>query len=672
MPRLVLASALAFLLSPAVAAQSDLIITGIVDADLPGGLPKAVELYVATDGTDLSRYALGTATNGGGSDGVELVLSGTADAGDFIYVSGDGTTTNDGATRFNEFFGFAPDFVDSDFDINGDDPVELFYDASGAFTGGESVTDVFGDIALDGSGEPWEYTDGWAYRGSGTGPDGSTFVLGHWAFSGPRALEDETSNASAATPFPIGSYVAEGAEIFDGPGWRLLAVPGGGVTVADLAGINLVQGVTGQYPSADDNLYPEYAGGGTPGYTAAVAQTDGVESGEGFFWYWFDSEFGPFDGGTSSSEELATFTLPVIGTERTTDVTAVRTRNNVDDLYMLGNPFQEPLDVAGITSNGTLSSSFLAYDPALGLGEEGATSGGYIELTAGDLLAVWQGVFAEVETYADAGDPSFSYAAASRVPAGNPVFYGRDAQPPTVALVMTGTLDGGTPVVDAVTKARFRDGATDGFDRFDFSELAPPNTRSAALAFAAERDGQPHRLAIHSMPAGLKGAVTLPVEFTTTGAGTFTVSADLVSVPEGWTATLRDLVSGAIVDLSAGESHTFTADAGAWTSRFELEIAAGSSVGAEDAPGGVELGRVSPNPASASATLSLRVDAPQRVTATVVDALGRTVQTAFSGDLAPSSDATIRLDASALAPGTYIVHVEGETFRQTRRLTVVR
>ncbi len=68
------------------------------------------------------------------------------------------------------------------------------------------VVDVFGDIDVDGIGQAWEYTDGWAYRVDGTGPDGSTFVLGNWTFSGPNALDGETTNDTAAIPMPIGTY----------------------------------------------------------------------------------------------------------------------------------------------------------------------------------------------------------------------------------------------------------------------------------------------------------------------------------------------------------------------------------------------------------------------------------------------------------------------------------
>ena len=82
--------------------------------------------------------------------------------------------------------------------VNGDDAIELFENGN--------VIDTFGDINVDGNGEPWEYLDGWASRLSATGPDGISFVLGNWQFSGINALDGETSNSTALTPFPLGVY----------------------------------------------------------------------------------------------------------------------------------------------------------------------------------------------------------------------------------------------------------------------------------------------------------------------------------------------------------------------------------------------------------------------------------------------------------------------------------
>jgi len=172
---------------------NDLIITGVADATLTGGTPKVVEIYAVNDIADLSVCGIGSANNGGGTDGEEFTFSATDSitAGEYLYIA----TESD---NFQTFFGFAPNYETGVVAINGDDAIELF--CNGA------VVDTFGDINTDGSGETWEYLDGWAYRKTDTGPEGSTFTVDNWTYSGVDALEGASTNALATTPFPIGSF----------------------------------------------------------------------------------------------------------------------------------------------------------------------------------------------------------------------------------------------------------------------------------------------------------------------------------------------------------------------------------------------------------------------------------------------------------------------------------
>ena len=48
--------------------------------------------------------------------------------------------------------------------------------------------------------------DGWAYRNSNTGPEGTTFTSTNWTYSGADAFDGQTDNATATIPFPIGTY----------------------------------------------------------------------------------------------------------------------------------------------------------------------------------------------------------------------------------------------------------------------------------------------------------------------------------------------------------------------------------------------------------------------------------------------------------------------------------
>ncbi len=182
------------------ASSKALLITGVMDGTLTGGTPKTVELFVAEDIPDLGVFGIGSANNGGGTDGVELTLSGSAAQGSYIYIATE-------SANFDTWFDFTPDFVDeASVAINGDDAIELFYDTTKAFTGSEVVVDIFGEIDQDGTGTSWEYTDGWVYRKNFTGPDSTAFNSSNWNFSGVDALEGVSSNAGAELPFPSGTY----------------------------------------------------------------------------------------------------------------------------------------------------------------------------------------------------------------------------------------------------------------------------------------------------------------------------------------------------------------------------------------------------------------------------------------------------------------------------------
>ncbi len=167
--------------------SQDLIISGVYDGPLSGGTPKGVELYVKADIADLSAYGLGSANNGGGTDGQEYTFpSDAVSAGTYIYVSSE-------STQFQNYFGFSTTYTNGSMSINGDDALELFYNSS--------VIDTYGEIDVDGNGDPWEYLDGWAYRVNNTGPDAS-WVQNNWTYSGANAVDGCTTNNGCSSTMP--------------------------------------------------------------------------------------------------------------------------------------------------------------------------------------------------------------------------------------------------------------------------------------------------------------------------------------------------------------------------------------------------------------------------------------------------------------------------------------
>ncbi len=211
MKKLLLTFAIVLMASPAAA---QLIITGVMDGPLPGGVPKMIELYACDDIADLSIYGLGCANNGGGTDGVEFTFPADAMAGGtFIYCESVSGTT---PTAFVDYFGFAANYdVGFAAGTNGDDTIELFL-----LTGIDPVTvDVHGEIDTDGTGEPWEYLDGWSKRIDGTGPDGSTFDIASWDFSGANAVDGCLTNDTCGSIFPLGRFSCDPTVGTDNETW---------------------------------------------------------------------------------------------------------------------------------------------------------------------------------------------------------------------------------------------------------------------------------------------------------------------------------------------------------------------------------------------------------------------------------------------------------------------
>ena len=176
------------------AATNSMVITGAYDGPLSGGTPKGIELYVLQDISDLSLYGISSITNGAGTSAGNVEYNFPADAvtaGTYIYLATE-------SSQFTTFFGIAPTYTNGVVSINGDDSIELYESGQ--------IIDTFGDVDTDGSGEDWDYLDGWAYRNSNTGPEGTTFTPTNWSYSGANAFDGESDNASATTPFPMGTY----------------------------------------------------------------------------------------------------------------------------------------------------------------------------------------------------------------------------------------------------------------------------------------------------------------------------------------------------------------------------------------------------------------------------------------------------------------------------------
>jgi hypothetical protein len=181
----------------ASSSQAAFVISAITDGGLTGGNPKSIILQAVAPVPDLTAWGVGSANNGGGSDGQEFTLpAGSAATGDVFVIVPNAPSQDFFANNFVQNFTILSNNAAN---INGDDAIELFSDGN--------VVDIFGDINTDGSGEDWEYKDGFAQR-LGGGPqafDLANYSVNNGAFDGMTEQEHVAVFAGAgftAVPEP--------------------------------------------------------------------------------------------------------------------------------------------------------------------------------------------------------------------------------------------------------------------------------------------------------------------------------------------------------------------------------------------------------------------------------------------------------------------------------------
>jgi hypothetical protein len=174
-------------------AGADLIISELVDGTMTGGLPKWAELTNTGGATlDLSNYSIGNYNNGSTSLGGagSSALSGQLATCETYIVAYETAPAsgNPADSQFFTVYGFAPDIFLGPF-INGDDVVAIFLGLATGAGPHANLVDVLGVVGVDGSGQPWEYTDSFARRNGNVVSANPVFNAAEWIFGGPGFLE---------------------------------------------------------------------------------------------------------------------------------------------------------------------------------------------------------------------------------------------------------------------------------------------------------------------------------------------------------------------------------------------------------------------------------------------------------------------------------------------------
>jgi hypothetical protein len=241
--------AMTLLFSSTINSQ-DLSLQGIIDFTVPSGGNdgKALHVIANADIANLSLYGIGVANNGGGTDGQEYTFPAVSvSAGDNIiiartpsaiasYLGADVATIIESNTSISQ---------------NGDDAIELYFNAE--------VIETFGDIDTDGTGESWEYLDSWAYK-----------VDGAWTYGGVNCTDGSDDSASSNCPYPYTGVYTVGTEIQTETFDVTFSVNTANITVGEL-GMYVGGGVLGganAYAMSDDD------GDGT--WTVTIALNEGT------------------------------------------------------------------------------------------------------------------------------------------------------------------------------------------------------------------------------------------------------------------------------------------------------------------------------------------------------------------------------------------------------------
>ena len=197
-------------------------------------------------------------------------------------------------------------------------------------------------------------------------------------------------------------------------------------------------------------------------------------------------------------------------------------------------------------------------------------------------------------------------------------------------------------------------------------------------------------LASAAGPLEAGDAVAVFADGACVGAATWTGDALALSVwaDDPYTAEADGFAAGTALEFRLFDASAGAQRSGGITVAFEDGFDAAGGLRADHvyvvqqahptaddaaAPGAeATVGTPYPNPATATATVEVRADAAQRIVAEVYDTVGRRVGASVERALGAGESVDLSLDVHGLSPGLYVVRVAGETFTQTRRITVVR
>ena len=473
-------------------------------------------------------------------------------------------------------------------------------------------------------------------------------------------------NAAGAVTGPVTVQRYIDGSLNSGFGYRHYAAPVSGSTVADLATSGFAPVVNPAYNSAaipsQVRPFPTVFGfdearittRGNPapqdfdkGFFSPGALTDALTPGQGYV-----------------VNIPASETVDFVGTLNNGDIARTGlTRGGQDQSgwQLLGNPYPSPINWTTTYNNGAANLERAVYV----VKSTGQYAGGYASFVAGvgtnggtDNITTGQGFFVRV---AAAGTPgALTFKNSGRLTAyASPAFQRGDAT--TAPLVRLALRNAAGRADEAVVY--FDAAATAGFDAaLDAYKLNPAG---ATMALATAGAGA-EPLSIDARPALGTADVLVPLSVQAE-AGSYTLNAaELLRLPTGTKAFLRDALTGSVTDLAQQPSYPFAVVAGASaTGRFSLLLTTQGVLATAPAALSKQV-NVFPNPARGTVSVGLPASlSRQSIDATLVNALGQAVLRATL-----PAGATSQLALPSVARGVYTLRLLTAEGTVNKRLIV--
>lgn len=475
-------------------------------------------------------------------------------------------------------------------------------------------------------------------------------------------------------------YAAEPTQVTGNAGWRMLSMPAHNVSLETLAGLNLIQGVTGASAFYDDG--EDYDGSGaniqlfdgitTGAYVAPSNLSDQLASGTGFLWYMYNNDIG-------GSKSLP-FWLDIQGDSRNNDNVSVALGTaHAGNWNLIGNPYSYHIDVnvaGAVLSNAATGGALQSTVPQVWNPETGSWA-------TPEVISVFQGFFVQND---DATGLTFTPDMLDN--AASATFY-NDIRTGKISFqIQTGEH------VDQAATLYFHEEANDNWDLFDALKLTPLSDAWVTMAFVGELNNETVLKAQESRNLFTSDAFSVPVSVQAKGYnGKATISwGDFQNIPEAWQIELVDTETGSRVNLRNADSYSFdisgadsptssqlsapdavTMRALHDSNRFVLHVSPTptSAHGPTELPTSISLSQNYPNPFNPTTVISYDLPENAMVRLTVYDVLGRQVATLVN-EAMPAGSHQVNFDASHLSSGMYLYRLQTGNRTLTRTMSLIK